>query len=55
MNDTLRLLYGRKSVRVFEDRPVPEEFKRLILRAAFEAPTAGNQMLYTIWTSPTRR
>ena len=48
MNDTLKLLYGRKSVRVFEDRPVPEEIKKSILRAAFEAPTAGNQMLYTV-------
>jgi nitroreductase len=48
MNDTMKLLYGRKSVRVFEDRPVPEELKQSILRAAFEAPTAGNQMLYTV-------
>jgi nitroreductase len=48
MNETLKSLYERKSVRVFEDRPVPEEAKQSILRAAFEAPTAGNQMLYTI-------
>jgi nitroreductase len=33
---------------VFEDKPVPEDVKQSILRAAFEAPTAGNQMLYTI-------
>ena len=48
MNETLKLLFERKSVRVFEDRPVPEGVKQAILRAAFEAPTAGNQMLYTI-------
>jgi nitroreductase len=48
MNDTLSSLYQRKSIRIFEDRPVPDEAKRQILRAAFEAPTAGNQMLYTI-------
>ncbi len=48
MNETLNALYARKSVRVFEDRPVPEEIRRQIRRAAFEAPTAGNQMLYTI-------
>lgn len=48
MNETLRALYRRKSVRVFEDRPVPEDVKKAVLRAAFEAPTAGNQMLYTI-------
>jgi nitroreductase len=48
MNETLQLLYQRKSVRIFENWPVPEEAKAQILRAAFEAPTAGNQMLYTI-------
>lgn len=48
MNETLKLLYDRKSVRVFEERLVPEEIKQAILRSAFEAPTAGNQMLYTI-------
>ena len=48
MNETLQTLYRRKSVRVFEDRPVPEDVRQTILRAAFEAPTAGNQMLYTI-------
>jgi nitroreductase len=48
MNDTLRSLYQRKSVRVFEDQPIPEEIRQQILRAAFEAPTAGNQMLYSI-------
>jgi nitroreductase len=48
MNEILQSLYRRKSVRVFEDRPIPEEAKQQILRAAFEAPTAGNQMLYTI-------
>ena len=48
MNETLRMLYERKSTRVFEDRPVPEDVKQAIIRAALEAPTAGNQMLYTI-------
>ncbi len=48
MNDTLKAIYERKSVRVFEDQPIPEEIKQQILRAAFEAPTAGNQMFYTI-------
>ena len=48
MNEVLKTLYDRKSVRVFEDRPVPEEVRQQIRRAAFEAPTAGNQMLYSI-------
>ncbi len=48
MNETLRQLEARKSVRVFEDRPIPAEVKKAILRAAVNAPTAGNQQLYTI-------
>ena len=42
------IIMERKSVRAFEERPVPEEKKRMILQAAMEAPTAGNQQLYTI-------
>ncbi len=48
MNPILQSLYARKSVRAFEDRPIPEELKRQILEAAVQAPTAGNQQLYTI-------
>lgn len=44
----IKQLMERKSVRAFEERPVPEEKKRMILQAAMEAPTAGNQQLYTI-------
>lgn len=48
MNETLRILYERKSVRLFDGRSIPKEDKDAILRAAVEAPTAGNQQLYTI-------
>lgn len=48
MNETIRQLYERKSIRVFEDREISEEDKHLILEAATMAPTAGNQQLYTI-------
>ncbi len=48
MNEVLKSLYERKSIRAFEERPVTDEVKALILRAAAEAPTAGNQQLYTI-------
>lgn len=48
MNQTIKELYERKSVRVFEDRRIPPECKEMILKAAAEAPTAGNQQLYTI-------
>ena len=48
MNDTLRLLHARKSTRAFEDRDIPADVQEAILLAAAQAPTAGNQQLYTI-------
>ena len=48
MNETLRQLFDRKSVRVFEDRPISPADKSLILEAACMAPSSGNRQLYTI-------
>lgn len=48
MNQTIQELYKRKSVRVYEDRRIPAEARQAILQAAFQAPTAGDQQLYTI-------
>ncbi len=48
MNDTIKQLFERKSVRVFADIDISKEEKELILEAAAMAPTAGNQQLYTI-------
>ena len=48
MNETIRQLHERKSVRVFEERKIGEAEKRAILQAACQAPSAGNQQLYTI-------
>lgn len=48
MNETIRQLCERKSVRVFLDREITREDKDAILNAACQAPTAGNQQLYTI-------
>lgn len=48
MNEVLQQLYDRKSVRIYEDRPVPEDVKQAIFSAAIQAPTAGNMALYTI-------
>ena len=48
MNEVIRQLYDRKSVRAYTDREIGKEEKDAILRAAAEAPTAGNQQLYTI-------
>ena len=35
-------------MRVFEQKPIPEDIKASILAAAMRAPTAGNSMLYSI-------
>lgn len=48
MNETIRQLNARKSVRVFTDEKISEDIKREIINAACQAPTAGNQQLYTI-------
>ena len=48
MNQVMKQLHERKSVRVFKDQPVSEETVASILEAAVQAPTAGNQQLYTI-------
>ena len=48
MNDMIQQLIDRKSVRMFEDREISEEIVEEILTAAVNAPTAGNQQLYTI-------
>lgn len=48
MNETMKVLLERKSVRVFEDKPIAPEIKEDILTAAMRAPTAGNSMFYSI-------
>jgi len=48
MNEVIRQLHARKSVRVYTDRPIADEEKRAILEAAIQAPSAGNMALYTI-------
>ena len=48
MNEILKQLSARKSVRVFEEREISDAEKQQILKAASMAPTAGNQQLYTI-------
>lgn len=48
MNEIIGQLKQRKSVRVYEEREIEQHIKKEILNAAFEAPTAGAMMLYTI-------
>lgn len=48
MNDTIRLLDNRRSIRAYRDEPLPREAVDAILHGAMRAPTAGNMMLYSI-------
>lgn len=48
MNDVLKTMYERVSLRGYDDRPITQEDLDAILKAAMRAPTAGNQMLYSI-------
>lgn len=48
MNEVLKQIKNRKSVRVFENKDITDEIKNEIINAAFQAPTAGNMMLYSI-------
>ena len=48
MNEIIESLYNRKSVRVYEEKAIPNEMKNVILEATMQAPTAGCQQLYTI-------
>ena len=48
MNPILNQLFERKSVRVFEDKPISDQDKQLIFAAATQAPSAGNTQLYAM-------
>lgn len=48
MNETLRLIHERRSIRAYQDRQVERETIDHIIQAAMRAPTAGNMMLYSI-------
>ncbi|MBR2801236.1 MAG: nitroreductase family protein [Erysipelotrichaceae bacterium] len=48
MNEVLKQLAERKSVRVFTDEPIPEEAVQQILQASFDAPTVGNMQMYSV-------
>ncbi|MBR1708281.1 MAG: nitroreductase family protein [Clostridia bacterium] len=48
MNETLRELTNRKSVRKYEEREIGAAEKQAILNAAINAPSAGCQQLYSI-------
>jgi len=43
LNETLKVIKDRHSVRVFQDKPLSEESLKAILQAANQAPSAHNQ------------
>ncbi len=47
-NPVLHIIQQRKSVRAYEDRPIPLKVRQAVLDATRRAPTAGNMMLYSI-------
>ena len=47
MNSILQC-FGIENPRGFFRKPIPQEVQEAILQAAMQAPTDGNQMLYTI-------
>jgi nitroreductase len=48
LNEILRAIAERRSIREFEERELPREAKDAVIEAALRAPTAGNMMLYSI-------
>ena len=48
MDQVLKIVSERKSIRVFTGERIPEETVEMILEGASRAPTAGNQQLYTV-------
>ena len=48
MNSIIQSLFTRKSVRSYVQKPIDPQLKQQILLSAMQAPTAGNQQLYTV-------
>lgn len=57
MEDVRNTLWKRKSVRAFTEQEISLEDQNQILEAAFQAPSAGCQMLYTVlrMTDPVKK
>lgn len=48
MNNIIKVINNRTSLRRFSTEPVSQENKDIIINSALRAPTAGNLMLYSI-------
>ena len=45
----LNAIMDRRSIRRFQDRPVEPEKLEAVLRAAMQAPSAGNQQSFSLF------
>ncbi len=48
MNEIINSLFNRKSTRAFTNEKVSKEIKDVLIDSALQAPTAGNQIMYSI-------
>lgn len=48
LNETLKVIFNRVSLRKYDKKSISDEDLNLILDATMRAPTAGNNMLYSI-------
>lgn len=48
MNEVLKTIHKRASLRLYKDKPISERDLQTLLDAILRAPTAGNMMLYTV-------
>ena len=48
MNETIKVINNRTSLRSYKNKKISEEHMDLLLEGAMRAPTAGNMMLYSI-------
>jgi nitroreductase len=48
MNQTLKIIHHRKSIRSFKNQAIEQDIVDQILEATLRSPTAGNMMLYSI-------
>lgn len=48
MNEIIRLINERVSLRKFADKEISDDDKKIIINSALRAPSAGNMMLYSI-------
>jgi nitroreductase len=44
--DTIEAIFTRRSIRVYTDQPIPDDLVDKLLRAAMQAPSAGNQQAW---------